>query len=118
MNRTPTSHSAAYKWHRDTMAGKAPPITHEPCCGWFRRRLVKGGPFVPARIFMEQPIDLETGELIGDEVMRCEVNGKSRPADDEWTWLADKPISREEYLDMTSASFANSAENPAPKYHF
>lgn len=117
VSRAPTSPRVAYAWHRDAMAGKNPPITHEPHCGWFRRKLIKGGPFVPCRIFLEQPVDPETGELLGDEVMRCEVAGKRRPPDEEWTWLADKPISREEYLDMMTGTFA-SAENAEPKYHF
>jgi hypothetical protein len=118
MGRGPTLPSIAYRWHRAAMAGKTPAITHEPECGWFRRKLVKGGPYVPVRIFLEQETDPETGELLGDEIMRCEVAGKRRPPEEEWTWVADKPISREEYLEMVSGSFAGTAEAPEPKYHF
>lgn len=118
MGRVPITQAAAYRWHREAVAGKEPAITHEPQCGWFRRKLVKGGPFVPVRIFLEQPTDAKSGELVGDEVMRCEVNGKRRPPEEEWTWIADKPISREEYLEMTSGSFAGTDAPQEPKYHF
>ena len=118
VSRSPTSHSRAYSWHRDALAGKKPQITHEPECGWFRRKLVKGGPFVPARIFYEQPVDETTGELIGDEVMRCEVDGKRRVPDDEWTWLASDPISQEEFLAMSASSFALADDAPPSKYPF
>lgn len=110
MTRRPTSQKAAYAWHRDMLAGKAPATTHEPQCGWFVRKLVKNGPLVPCRIFLEQPIDDETGELIGDEVMRCEVDGKRRVAEDEWTWLASRPISQEEFLRLSASDFAFEGE--------
>ena len=116
--RSATTPHIAFKWHRDMLAGKTPATTHEPQCGWFRRKLVKGGPFVPARIYLDQVTDPETGELTGDEVMRCEVNGEQREPDSEWTWLADKPISRTEYLEMIAATFASGASTTEPKYHF
>jgi hypothetical protein len=72
---------------------------------------VKGGPFVPVKIFLEQQIDPETGELLGDEVMRCEVDGKRRVPEEEWTWVADNPISEEDFLDMLAPNF------PAPDDH-
>lgn len=83
-------------------AGGLPQITQEPQCGWFKRRLVKGGPWVPARIWLEQPTDPETGELAGDEVMRCEVGGKERDPVDEWTWLCSAPITEADFLYLTA----------------
>jgi hypothetical protein len=52
---------------------------------------------VPARIWLEQDVDPETGELAGDEVFRCEVDGERRSATGQWTWLASNPISRDAY---------------------
>lgn len=77
-------------------------ITHEPHCGWFKRKLVRGGPHVPARIWMEQPIDPETGELVGDEIMRCEINGKLCDAEEQWTYICYLPITEAEYKFMVA----------------
>jgi len=106
--------SDPYAWHSAAMAGEKPRITHEPECGWFRRRSCKGGPFVPVKIFLEAEIDPETGELMGDEIMRCEVDGKRRVPDEEWTWIADKPISEEEYLEMIAPVFTDADERNLP----
>lgn len=97
--RTPTPLDSLYGWHRDAMDPqvKLLAITGEPQCGWYTRRLVKGGLIVPARIWLHQEIDETTGELIGDEVLRCEVAGKERDPDDEWMWLAASPITEAEY---------------------
>lgn len=105
MSRQPTSNGAAYAWHSAAVAGKKPAITSEPQCGWFKRQLRKDGPYVGARIFMEQPMDRETGELIGDEVMRCEVDGKRRVPEEEWLWLAGDPITLEDFLALSAPSF-------------
>lgn len=76
------------------------PETHEgePQCGWFRTRLVKNGPFVSARIWCEQEIDPETGELCCDEVLRCEVGGERRNPARAWTFLTAIPIEDYEAL--------------------
>lgn len=116
MRRTPSSQRKLYAWHAAALAHvekcgsikgfDGPIVAEEPQCGWFKRRLVKNGPWVPARIFYEQPIDEATGELTGDEVMRCEVDGQRRSPVDEWTWLANHPISQEDYLNLVASTFA------------
>ena len=83
-------------WWTDALAGKLPQITQEPQCGYFRRKLVKGGPDVAARIWWDGERD-ESGWLIGDETLRCEVDGKICDAEDQWTWLAGNPITIEEW---------------------
>lgn len=93
--RTPTPLAPLYDWHRDALAGKNPVITHEPQVGWFTRRLVQGGPIVPCRIWLHQ--EIADGELIDEERLRCEVAGKERDVDDEWTYLAASPITESEY---------------------
>jgi hypothetical protein len=102
--RQPTRLSEAYAWHSSAMAGEHPPVTHDPQCGWFRRKLVKGGPWVPARIWLEQEIDPETGELVRDETMMAEVNGEPADPDDAWTWLCSEPISEEQFNYMEAAA--------------
>jgi hypothetical protein len=96
--RSPSTEADLYDWHARSLRGERVPVHDgEPHCGWFRRRLVRGGPWVPARIWLEQDVDPETGELAGDEVFRCEVDGERRSATGQWTWLASNPISRDAY---------------------
>lgn len=100
--RAPTTEQTALSWWRDALAGKAPQITGEPQCGYFRRKLVKGGPDVPARIWLHQELDVEALELIGDEELRCEVDGRAADAADQWMWLAGNPITLEEWKYMSA----------------
>ncbi|MBS8227133.1 hypothetical protein [Vannielia litorea] len=97
MIRQPSSLSQLYAWHRAALAGENPP-RHDglPECGWFKRRLVKNGPWVPVRIYIEREIDPATGELTCDEIMRIEVEGLDGgdPAN-HWTYLT--PITRREF---------------------
>jgi len=101
----PTAHDVAYRWYNQAMADRAVGIEvevpEEPQCGWYMRRLVKGGPHVPARIWYESETDAD-GELTGDEVMRCEVNNKYEDPEEQWLWLAGKPILPVEYDYLTA----------------
>lgn len=106
--RQPTPDDVLYDWHARAMRGENPPVHEvEPHCGWFVRSYSYMGAFYPGLIFMHQPIDEQTGELVGDEVLRCVV---ARPGDgwpavagheadpfEEWPHLAKRPISKEEY---------------------
>lgn len=96
MIRQPTPLKALYAWHRAAIAGEAPPM-HEgaPECGWFKTRIVKGGPWVAVEIKVEREIDIETGELAGDERLIALVDGVRRNPASIWTHLT--PISREEF---------------------
>ena len=76
MMRQPSTVAQLYAWHRAAVAGNAPPRHgDEPECGWYKRRLVKGGPWVPVRIYVDREIDPITGELTCDERLRIEVEG-------------------------------------------
>lgn len=108
MSRLPTPKDAIYDWHRRAMAGEKPPVWEgHPMCGWFVRSYTDRGVLYPAMICMEQDIDEETGELLGDERLRCvvarpgdgwpSIAGHEADAYEEWTYLAKRPISREEY---------------------
>ena len=68
-----------------------------PRVGWYRRKLVKGGPYVPARIWLDAEIDDVTGELLSDEKLQCEVNGQWADPEDAWQWLCSNPITEAEY---------------------
>jgi hypothetical protein len=101
-------HSDALVWltTHDSLRG-FPGGLHEgdPHPGWFKRRLVSRGPWIPASITLEAPFDPETGELLGPEEFACEVMGEPRDVMEEWTWLAGSPISRETYTTMLEILF-------------
>lgn len=96
MIRRPSTSAQIYSWHRAALAGNAPAI-HDglPEAGWFKRKMVKGGPWVPVRIFVEREIDPATGELTAPERLVADVNGQIEDPARHWTHL--NPISREEY---------------------
>ena len=100
MMRRPTPVAALYAWHRAALAGR-PVQIHEddPQCGWFKTRMVRGGPFVPASISIEREVD-ENGDLASDERLVCEVNGERRDPVNAWLSICKTPISRAEYLDL------------------
>lgn len=100
--REPTPETELLAWWADALAGKRPPL-HEDVyhCGFYKRRMVARGPFVPARIFVEREVCPDTGELLSDEVLRCEVNGQRRDITEEWLWISKFPISRDDFDDLT-----------------
>lgn len=98
--RRPTSKRDLYRWHTAALHGDNPPIHEdEPQCGWYRTRMVRGGPLVPAIIWMEQPVD-QAGALSGDEVLRARIHNKDVDPFKVWTWVCKEPISEATYLYM------------------
>lgn len=92
--REPTTQRAAFEWYRAaTFSDDKPPIhPDEPHCGYFAIRLVKGGPLVPARIWLHQEIDEKTGLLTEDEYLKCEIAGKPADPYEQWPRLAGYPV--------------------------
>lgn len=103
MIRTPTPLAVSLAWWREALAMpvyERVGIPDQPHAGFFQRRLVKGGPFVPARIWLHQDIGPD-GELLDDEALRCEINGEPADADEAWSYLCSAPISEAEFDYMT-----------------
>lgn len=102
--REPTHIRQLYEWHRAALAGDGPAI-HDgmPECGWFKTKLIKGGPWVAARIWIEREIDIETGELTAPEVYRCEVDGERRNPENAWIRICKNPITKAEYLALVAS---------------
>ncbi len=100
MMRQPTPREDLYYWHGLALRGLQPPITMEPEAGWFVTRFsLKGGP-IPASIWLEQPIDAETGELIGPEKWRAEILGEEMDPEEVWMKCAKRPVCRSFYLEL------------------
>ena len=104
--RWPTPTEELYRWWKNALLegrGKEIVIVNEePECGWFKTRLVKNGPYVPARIWMYQPTDAETGELVADEIMQAEINGAFANPISAWERLCAHPITEQEWQYMTA----------------
>ena len=115
--REPTTEAQALKWHFQALNDKALHLPIEvdfeaPQCGWFVTRACRGGPWVPARIFIEQELCPDTGELLSDEILRCEINGQLRDPYEAWIWLCSEPIDEAAYAYLMARK--DYAENWAP----
>lgn len=116
MIRTPTQRSVAYAWWlhqvRHLRAGvtlrsipiapvsmdwTTPTSEYSPQPGWYRTRLVRNGPWVPATISLIQVID-DQGCLVEPEYLRADVNGDEVDPWKIWTWL--RPIPRDQFDEM------------------
>jgi hypothetical protein len=109
--REPSTSEERWRWWEAAISGLDPPIHEdEPHAGFFKVRRFRygewvGGPFVPARIWWAPPdIDPDTGELAAPEKLLAEIDGK--PADPwrNWTWIAARPITEEEWLWLKALS--------------
>lgn len=103
--RKPTPREDLYRWHTEALEAKQLGFKVEinpddPKCGWFKRKLVKGSVFVPAKIWMHQPVD-EDGELVGEEELQCEVDGQRRDPAAEWSYLSAHPVPESEFKFLT-----------------
>jgi hypothetical protein len=97
--RTPTPHEQVWDWHRRALQGERMPIHDStPQAGYYLARLVARGAYVPGSIWLEQPVDPDTGELVGDERYRAEILGEEVEPNEAWLWLSKRPICRLEYL--------------------
>jgi len=103
----PSSREGIYDWWKAALKGQVSAralglkpgtlaITDEPHAGHYRRRLVRGGPWVAAIIWLHSEVD-EDGELVADERLRCRVNGRECDPYEEWLYLAAQPISLAEF---------------------
>lgn len=109
--RRPTPESVQLAFWRAAL-DRAAPMTREaaahlrnrhmedPECGFYRTRLVRGGPHVPVRIWIDQEIDPKTGELLSDERMRAELDGqelRDAPAYLAPRFISFRPITESAY---------------------
>lgn len=91
--------STSETWEK-LLAGERPAIVVDrPQPGYYKRRLVKGGPWVAVRIWIEEERD-EDGELLCDQKLLCLVDGKEADAYEQWPWVAGRAIPEHEYRFM------------------
>lgn len=104
--RRPTPNADLFAWHVAALREERPAVHEdEPQCGWFRRRFIPTGPWVPVRIEMERHIDEASGDLWSDETLLAVTGGpkdftKTRAFDaivQIWIAVARHPISESAY---------------------
>lgn len=94
----PVSDRDAYAWWREELRASGQVIPEEPQCGFYRRRMVRGGVFVPVRIWREADIDFDTGAATaGRQRLLCMVGSELRDPVAEWGYVATQPIKEAEY---------------------
>lgn len=96
-------HSQACKELEMGISVKYAEIPQRPQCGFYQKKKVRGGVFVPARIYMS------------DGVMLCEVAGVEEDPLLEWTYLAARPIRENRYnymMDVREWEIQNNPSSP------
>jgi len=106
--RTRTSTADEYGWYTAAMRGERPPVHEdEPQSGWYKMRRVKGGQWVPVRIWWWRQVD-HTGDLVEPEKLRCVIGGIYDEFDADpaklWVSCAKRPISPTEYNKLYTAA--------------
>lgn len=94
--RSPTPIESALAWHSAALANPDLPRTEsDPQPGWYKAQLVKGGPWLAVRIWIEAKTCPGTGELTEPEVLRATRAGE--PVRPETVWLSCRPITAADY---------------------
>jgi DNA polymerase-1 len=86
-----------FAWWEDELAAPGQKIPDHPQSGYYRSRLVRGGPYVNARIWRKPLPD-------GTDAVFCEVGGKPADPFSRWPSLAPRPIAKKEFNYMTADS--------------
>ncbi|MBA2125085.1 hypothetical protein DLM45_02440 [Hyphomicrobium methylovorum] len=114
--RRPTTLDEQLAWWRSNQNGSV--HADGPECGYFKRRMEAWSKtWIPVRIYLEQPIDWETGELAAPEQFRLDANG--RLLTDHWTiweaWQRLRPVTMDEWKWLTARQSLRSG-SPATAY--
>ena len=74
------------------------PRPDEPQAGFYKTKMVRGGPWVPVRLWYGEPLDPETGERLDRSPRwQCLVGQDWRDPFATWPRCCDRPISADEY---------------------
>lgn len=89
------------------------PRIDRPQPGFYKTRLVRGGPWVAGRIYEIPPLDPDTGELLDRPVMLAgEIGGAEVQIDEAWLKLMGNPIGEAEYRYLSSVAQWAGAYDP------
>jgi hypothetical protein len=109
--RRPTKDPLAW-WSEALLDSRTPRHDAEPQAGFYKRRMVRNGPFMPVEVRLTSVVD-DAGDLSEPEITIAEQLGQKLNPYSIWTHL--RPISRGEYdalveqhrtMDMMAATHA------------
>ncbi len=89
-----------------------------PQPGFYKRRLIKGGPFIGVMVWQSCPFHWQDGEMTVDRSrpLLCLVNGEHANAHDQWSWVAGSRVTEAEYrFLMADAAHASEYRPTAPR---
>jgi len=86
-----------FAWWEEELKASGQVIPDVPQCGFYQRKIVHGGPWVPAKIWRVPQTDPVTEELTGNDLLQCMVGDKPKDPFEEWTRLSMDPITRAAY---------------------
>ena len=98
-------------WWREEMTVPGQKVPDDPQSGFYKTKLAKGAPWVPARIYRE-PEQGEDGKDTGRDLIYCTVDGKPRDPAAMWVRLSMYPISEEDFNFMRDDSAHAKAYRP------
>lgn len=92
-------------------------IGDTPIPGTYKMQLVKGGPWVPVRIWRGFPVDPDTGETreAGGYIWRALINGYEANIWRAWPFCGRQPIDQAEYrylLDLNAWAQRYAPDSP------
>lgn len=74
-----------------------PPRIGDPQPGHYFRRYVRGGVKIPVRIWIEDGDRDDAGNLMSDQIIRCEVAGEQADPFAAWLMCYGNPIPKAEH---------------------
>lgn len=96
-------------WWRRALTGEPVAIKDgEPQPGYYQTKTMRGGPWVPARIWIEREIG-DDGEQVNPDRYRCLIGANEADPVDRWVWLSAYPISLADYKKLREQSIPATA---------
>lgn len=85
------------EWWREELKVAGQQVGDEPQCGYYMRKVQRGGQFVPAKIWRDPEFDQITDKPTGRDLLQCQLGLTRKDARAEWPSLSMKPIAKAEY---------------------
>ena len=108
---TPLAEQLAW-WRNATETGDGTVIGDQPRCGWFKvREKARSKTWLPARIWLEQPVDWETGDLTAPETFVLQIAEQTWTDEmavaERWLWLRPATVKEWQWLTARLALHRN-----------
>lgn len=78
-----------------------------PAPGFYKTRLIRNGPFVPARVWMNETEKDDAGDYLDDQCLMMSIDGErvnGQHMGEKYLWMYGNPIDKAEYDFMRADS--------------